>query len=145
MTPDEALAFVERHGVVLMSAKGPVPRLTEAIVGGPVTGSWWAHPGSHAMFRIFTVVGDSPDVLTCRLVGGKVTFVHRRLWPALIRAAAHFPAHHLAKTDQEHTAKGHHIRHDVPFPDWADAESVAKAAAMTEEEALAALGSWACR
>jgi hypothetical protein len=35
MTAVEALAFVEAHGVVLVSAKGPVPRLTEAIAGEP--------------------------------------------------------------------------------------------------------------
>ena len=30
------------HGIVLVSAKGPAPRLTEAIIGKPIKGSWWA-------------------------------------------------------------------------------------------------------
>jgi hypothetical protein len=47
MTADDAIAFVQKHGVVLASAKGPVPRLTEAIVGEPIQGSWWSHPKSH--------------------------------------------------------------------------------------------------
>src|ERR1700674_3443868 len=38
---DEALAFVRDHGVVLVSGKGPAPRLTEFISGEPIKGSWW--------------------------------------------------------------------------------------------------------
>ena len=56
-TSEEALAFVREHGVVLVSAKGTVPRLTEAIIGEPIKGSWWAHPQSH---HIFTVLAVSP-------------------------------------------------------------------------------------
>jgi len=36
MTATEAIAFVRQHGVVLVSAKGGVPRLTEAIAGEPI-------------------------------------------------------------------------------------------------------------
>jgi hypothetical protein len=142
MTSDEALAFVETQGVVLLSGKGPAPRLVEAVAGEPIKGSWWGHPGSHAIFRVLEAVTDSPDVLACRVVGGRVTLVHRRLWPALIRAAAHFPAAYLAKTEQEHTASGRHIRRDTPFPDWADAESLRQAESLTEQAALQALGPW---
>jgi hypothetical protein len=120
----------------------PVPRMTEIIAGEAIKGSWWAHPKGKEIFRVFQVLEDSADILVCRVVGGKVTFVHRRLWPALIRAAARFPVDHLAKTADEHTAAGHHVRHDVPFPDWVDTENKAKAASLTEEDALAALGDW---
>jgi hypothetical protein len=87
MTAAEAISFIKEHGVVLASAKGPVPRLTEAIVNEPIRGSWWAHPKSHDIFAIFQAVTDSKDVLVCRLVDRKVTFVHRRLWPSLVRVA----------------------------------------------------------
>ena len=142
MTPDQALAFVRDHGVVLVAAKGPVPRLAEAIAGEPIKGSWWAHPKGREIFRILQALEDSEDVLTCRLVAGKVTLVHRRLWPALIRAAGRFAPDHLAQTAQAHTASGRHVRHDTPFPDWADDESLAKARSLTEAEALSALGAW---
>lgn len=42
MTAAEMLDFVREHGIVLVSAKGPAPRLTEAIIGKPIKGSWWA-------------------------------------------------------------------------------------------------------
>jgi hypothetical protein len=41
MTADEAISFIKKNGVVLASAKGPVPRLTEAIANEPIKGSWW--------------------------------------------------------------------------------------------------------
>jgi len=142
MTPEEALAFVREHGVVLVAAKGPVPRMVEVIAGEPIKGGWWGHPKGRDIFRVLQVLGDSPEILSCRLVGGKVSLVHRRLWPALIRAAARFRRADLAKTEQEHTGAGHHVRHDTPFPDWADGESLAMAQTLSEDEALDALGDW---
>jgi hypothetical protein len=38
---DDPLAFVEKHGVVMESGRGPVPSLAEAIAGEPIRGSWW--------------------------------------------------------------------------------------------------------
>lgn len=143
MTADEAIAFVEKHGVVLASARGPVPRLTEAIVNGPIKGSWWGHPKSHQIFAILEAVRDSADVLVCRLVDGKVTFVHRRLWPALFRIARRFPADRIAQVHEEHTASGRHVTREVAFPKWVPAGVAVRAKGMSEEEALAALGPWA--
>ena len=143
MSPEGAISFIERHGIVLASSKGPLPSLAATLVGEPIKGSWWAHPMGHQIFSIFEAVADCPDILSCRLVDGKVTYVHRRLWPALIRAAEIFPAKNLARVDQEHTAAGHHIKRETPFPDWADADSKAMAQRLNEQEALAALGDWA--
>jgi hypothetical protein len=143
MTADEAIAFVEKHGVVLASGKGPVPRLAEAIADGPIKGSWWAHPKSHQIFRIFQALDESSDILVCRLVGGKISFVHRRLWPALVRASSHFPAQRLAQTRQEHTAAGHHVNRDTAFPQWVPPEVLSQAQQLGEQEALRALGAWA--
>ncbi len=140
-----ALAFVREHGVVLVSAKGPVPRLTEAIAGEPVKGSWWGHPKGKQIFDVLQAVGASPDVLMCRVVGGKVTLVHRRLWPALAAAAPHFAPENIARVAQEHTAAGHHQNEETPFPDWAPAGVLADAASISLANALAALGPWATR
>jgi len=82
MNAAQALAFVERHGVVLVAAKGPVPRLVEAILGEPIRGSWWAHPASHQIFAVLSKLEESGDLLVCRLIDKKITLVHRRLWPA---------------------------------------------------------------
>ena len=49
MSAADALAFVERHGIVLESARhAAIPSLAEAIAGEPIRGSWWAHPKGRA-------------------------------------------------------------------------------------------------
>jgi hypothetical protein len=118
LTRKQGLAFVKRHGVVLQAARGPVPSLAEAIAGGPIRGSWWGHPNGHEIFRVASAISESADVLVCKLVDGKVTYVHRRLWPALVKAAARFPKRALAKIWDEHTATGAHRTRSVPFPEW---------------------------
>ena len=70
------------------------------------------------------------------LVDGKVTFVHRRLWPAVVRMAEHFPTQRLAQVHEEHTVAGHHVTRDVPFPDWVTAEVVNEARKLDERQAL---------
>jgi hypothetical protein len=140
-----ALAFVREHGVVLVSAKGPVPRLTEAIAGEPIKGSWWGHAKGKQIFAVLQNVGEHEDVLMCRLVDGKVTLVHRRLWPALAAAAAQFAPERIAKVAQEHTDAGHHENHETPFPDWAPPGVLQEAAKLSLADALKALGPWATR
>jgi hypothetical protein len=141
LTAGEALAFVRTHGIVLASARGPVPRLAEAIVGAPIKGSWWAHPDSRRIYAIFEQLADSPDLLICRLVEGKVTFVHRRLWPALARLASEFQPDRICQVRQEHTPSGRHVNHEVPFPQWVPPEVMGEARALTEQQARDALRS----
>ncbi|HWM61092.1 MAG TPA: hypothetical protein VNN98_03020 [Rhizomicrobium sp.] len=143
MTPKQALVFVKKHGVVLASAKGPVPRMTEIIAGETIKASWWAHAKSRQIYAVLRSLENDPDILVCRLVGGKVSFVHRRLWPALIRAAKNFPAEHLAQQHDEHTKAGHHVGRSVKFPKWADKKTLAQARDLSEQDALAMLGAWA--
>ena len=142
MTAAEALAFIEEHGVVLVSARGSVPNLAEAIAGEPIKGSWWAHPKSRRIFAILEVVTESEEVLVCRLVKGKITLVHRRLWPALVRLAAHFPPERISKVKQEHTSSGRHVNKEVPFPLWVPPEVTKQARPLSEAAAIAALGEW---
>jgi len=143
MTAAEAAAFVEEHGVVLASAKGAVPRLTEAIIGEPIKGSWWAHPKSHHIFAMLRSVTESEDILVCRAVGGKVTLVHRRLWPALVRVAARFTPSQIAQVRDEHTPSGRHVSREVPFPKWVPKAVREEAMSIAEQDALIALGPWA--
>ena len=91
---------------MLQSARGPVPNLAEHIAGEPIRGSWWGHSSGHEIFAVLTRVLDSPDVIATRLVNGKITLIHRRVWPALVRVADRFPAERLASVDEVHTAIG---------------------------------------
>ena len=135
----DPLDWVREQGVVLQSARGPLPNLAEHIAGGPIRGSWWGHSSGHQIFAVLTRVLDSPDVIATRLVNGRITLIHRRLWPALARVADRFPAERLAAVDEVHTATGAHRTVEVAFPEWVPAEDLAAAARLTVDEALALL------
>jgi hypothetical protein len=138
-TPRAALEFVREHGVVLLSARGAAPSLAEWMAGEPIRGSWWGHPRGHEIYALVSAISDSPDVLVCRLLAGKRTFVHRRLWPALIRAASRLPSAQLARVIEEHTASGRHETREVPFPDWTPEDARAAASKLGLEDVLVEL------
>jgi hypothetical protein len=142
MTLRQALAFIRKHGVVLEAARGPVPSVAEAIAGEPLRGSWWAHPKGHEIFAVTRGIRDSDDVLVCRLIKGKITFVHRRLWPALVRAAGRLPSDRLSRVREVHTRSGRHVTKEVPFPDWVPSSVRADARRLSEDSALAEFAAW---
>lgn len=139
MTEKEAISFVKQHGIVTESFHGPVPSLAEAVAGAPVRGNWWSHPRSHEIFQLGRAVRSHPDVLTCRLVQGKISFVHRHLWSALVRLAFEFPAPRLASVREIHTPSGKHIVQETPFPKWVPAEVLAEAEKLSDAAARAGL------
>jgi len=138
MSPKEARAFVEKHGVVLQAARSSVRNLAEAVAGERIRGSWWGHPKGRDIYRAAEAVCESPDVLVCKLVEGKITYVHRRLWPALVKLASRFPRAHLAKVWDEHTPSGAHRSRRVAFPAWVpvDVAQRAKKLSLSEAEAI---------
>lgn len=143
LTPAAALAFVRETGVVLVSARGPVPTLTETIVGTSIRGSWWGHPDGKKIYSILQTVTASDDVLVCRLVNGKVTLVHRRVWPALVRLSDRFPAKHTARLVDVHTPTGRHRTLATLLREWVPQEITRQAEHLSVEQALRTLGPWA--
>jgi hypothetical protein len=135
----DAMATLAEHGMLLESARGPLPNVAELVAGEAIRGSWWGHPASHAIFDAINVLDASPDVVRTRLVNGKVTLVHRRLWPALVRVADRFPPERLAAISEEHTASGAHRATTQDFPDWVPPDVRRTAEGLSEADALAEL------
>jgi len=131
--------WVREQGIVLQSARGPLPNLAEWIAGEPIRGSWWGHPRGREIFAVLTRLHASGDVVATRLVEGRITLVHRRVWPALVRLADRFDAERLAAVDERHTATGAHRTVTVPFPDWVGVEERVRGASLGLEEALSEL------
>jgi hypothetical protein len=142
VTPRDAMAFVRRHGVVLEAANGPEPSLAAQIVGEPITGSWWRHPKGHEIYELTQKIRDSKAVLVCTLSRGRITYIHRRLWPAFVRLAGRFPSGALDKVQEVHTASGRHRRQDIGFPDWVPAPTLACAKSLPRSEALGQVQVW---
>jgi hypothetical protein len=131
----QATKFVESHGVVSQSARGPVPNLADAIAGTAIKGSWWGHAKGRQIFRAAKAICENPDVLVCKLIEGKITYVHRRLWPALVKLAPRFPTERLAKVWNEHTRTGAHQSKQRRFPSWVPPEVQKQAKALTVADA----------
>ena len=140
MTAEEAFDLVEKCGILLESARGPIPNLVESIVGSPVGGSWWGHPRSHEIFTITRTVRESPNILVCRLVGGKITYVHRRLWPALARLSHEIPPESLASITEVHCPSGRHEVTETPLAEWLPENVQAEAARLSSDEARREIG-----
>ncbi len=80
------LRELERRGL-LLETDPKLPSLVALVAGGPVRGSWWGHPLGHTIFATGEALFRHRDVLLVKLVSGKATWVHRRLWPALLAVA----------------------------------------------------------
>jgi hypothetical protein len=83
---ERVLSDLAREGLLLLSDQH-LPSIAGLVAGAPVRGSWWSHPAGRDIFRVSEALADHADVLVNRFVSGKVTYVHRRLWPALLAIA----------------------------------------------------------
>jgi hypothetical protein len=80
---DEALAELNRRGLMLVHDK-TFPSLTGLTIGETIRGSWWAHPLSNDVYMTSQRLQHCGDVVLVKLVSGKETYLHRRLWPHLL-------------------------------------------------------------
>jgi hypothetical protein len=88
-TAAEALAFLRERGAILLADGGPeLPSLARAVAGGAVKGSWWGHPRARLIFQLAGELEDGGEAVVLKLIDRKVTFLHRRLWPALWRVVS---------------------------------------------------------
>jgi len=138
-TPEQALRFIEETGVVLESARGRVPTFVDFVAGEPVT-RWWGHPLGRSIFRLTRVVRDSPDILICNLVDHRVTYVHKRVWPALVRLSDRFDKRDLAWIREEHLPSGKHRLMKTSYPQWVPAEVIERSKMLSEQDAVSLLG-----
>jgi hypothetical protein len=79
----KALEAAGLHGL-LMKSDPKLPSVTTLVAGEPIRGSWWGHPKGRQIFRVLAILEDREEVTTVKLISGKDTFVHKRLFPALL-------------------------------------------------------------
>ena len=79
---ERLLEELDRHGI-LLEMDSALPSVVTLITGEPVKGSWWGHAKGNIIYNVASELGDHQEVITAKLVSGKITYVHRRLWPSL--------------------------------------------------------------
>ena len=76
-----------KAGGLLLESDPRLPCVTQIIVGRRLRSSWWADPRTTLIYRVLQRLHKNSDVLAAKLVDGKVTLIHRKLWPAILRVA----------------------------------------------------------
>src|SRR5688572_33097144 len=84
-------AALERHGLLLLHDQ-QLPSITTLVAGAPIAGSWWGHARGNEIYQLVEQLEHGAGELSLKLVNGKVTFVHRRLWPLLLGAVSGRPS-----------------------------------------------------
>jgi hypothetical protein len=131
------LDAIAEHGLLLLQDK-KLANVVTFVTGERLKRSWWSHPRAQEIFRAIEALPED-QVTTAKLVGGKVTFVHRSLWPDLLA---------MVKGQREyevHTASGRHAKRYEPWDAWAKrmkvrATSDVAAARDRLENAVVAIG-----
>lgn len=88
MRPAERVFSALHSKGLLLQQDKTLPSVVGLITGEALSTSWWGHPKGRAVFAVLSELEDRPDVLSTKLLLGKSTFVHRRLWPALLTVGA---------------------------------------------------------
>lgn len=83
---DDVRSALREHGLLLLQDK-VLPSVVGILTGESLSGSWWSHPRGGTIFACLEALDRDRDVLITYLVGGKVTFVDRRLRPAFLAVA----------------------------------------------------------
>lgn len=87
MRTDAVLRRLRAKGLLLQQDK-TLPSVVGLVTGEALRGSWWSHPKGRLIFAVLSALSERPDVLFTKLISGKSTLVHRRLWPALAAVGA---------------------------------------------------------
>ena len=86
-TANAVLEALAKHGLLPEQDK-ELPNAVTLVTGQCLHASWWSHPKGRLIFATLTELARHPDVLFTKLLRGKVTLVHRRLWPSFVAVAS---------------------------------------------------------
>ena len=82
----KARSALKRYGLLLQSDP-KLPNVASIVAGEAIRGSWWSHLRCHDIHAVISRIASDPDVVITKLISGKITYVQRELWPALVAVA----------------------------------------------------------
>ena len=132
----QILDFIQRNKIVTEAATAAVPAVVKFMVAQDYSGSWWSLPNSSLIYNALQEVKESSDLLVCRLVAGKVSYVHRDCWAPLAVLQDYLPDGALGKVEEVHLPSGKHATSVLPPSSWMPADVRKEAARMTPAKAV---------
>lgn len=90
---------LQQYGLLLEHDK-ELPSVTSIVAGEPIAGSWWGHRLGHQIYALIGELERRSGKLSAKIIDGKVTYVHDRLWPAFLSVAQADARERLAKVAQ---------------------------------------------
>jgi hypothetical protein len=118
---------------LLLESDAALPSVASLVAQEPIRGSWWAHPRGHDIFQANEQLATHPDVIACKLISGKITYVHRSLWPALFAVAHSREAWQLSRiSPSARSLLSRVMRHEIVRTDRLPKSRSAKAKAAGE-------------
>ncbi len=76
------------------------PSFVSIVAGVPVRGSWWGHPAGSLIYEAGELLDADSNVLVLKLWRSKLTLLHRRLWPAVVRIGSSRSRWQLDRLDE---------------------------------------------
>jgi hypothetical protein len=92
--------------------------VAELVVGEPIRAVGGPIPATIEIYAVLNELAGSPEVVRLRLIRGKITLVHRRMWPALVRLSIDSPPVPLRRSTSSTRPQVHTQTVEVPFPAW---------------------------
>ena len=83
----QVLEILSEKGLLLLQDK-QLPNVVSIVTGQTLRSSWWSHAKGQLIFNVLSELSEHGDVLFLKLLAGKVTLIHRQLWPALLTIVA---------------------------------------------------------
>ncbi len=143
---------LKRIGLLLLQDK-KLPSVVGIITGESLSTSWWSHSRSQEIFKCLEAL--EKVAIATNLISGKVTFVHERLWPAVVSiGAAREPWQKaglgrnpttkeqrerlIAYAEEIHTESGRHETRLQPWEEFARERGVVTIAAEAARQEIEA-------
>ena len=88
MQPTQEILHVLADRGLLLTQDKSLPNVVTLLTGQSLRNSWWSHPKARLIFAVLSDLAQHPDVLFTKLLYGKVTLLHRRLWSQFLAVAS---------------------------------------------------------
>lgn len=87
MNPCATVRHALKDFGILLLQDQELPSVVGLFCGRRINASWWSIAEAHDIFQCLDSL-DAKTAVATRLINRKVTYVHRRLWPALVALGA---------------------------------------------------------